>query len=349
MAGGRVFSRSEVIALLMLIHCLRAEDLGSRCSGRNLRRTLHKFEETAQQNKPITTEFLTTLSTLPGRHLRPTPRGRRHFSARIQYYTNAMASFHLARLVNSGDISTNSGPISATKCSPCARTIARNYRAVFCDRCDIWCHIVKCGGVTPRSYKLMKMATENHAWMCNNCLWKQLPFTITNNFGKEATPEISTEANNANHAPSTPQPNELQDAMNSQLIKNRDNNSREVLVVHLNINSIQNKFEELKLLNDSLKGQIIIISEPKIDRSYPNSQFKLRGYHMYRRDRSKGGGGLIAYCTSLLPSKTVKIPRSYKTLEAIAIESKVGQNDVIFLAIAIDRPKSLDVTQITTI
>ena len=44
-----------------------------------------------------------------------------------------------------------------------------------------------------------------------------------------------------------------------------------------NINSIQNKFQELKLLIDSLKSQIFIVSETKIDRSYPDEQLKLQG------------------------------------------------------------------------
>jgi exonuclease III len=75
--------------------------------------------------------------------------------------------------------------------------------------------------------------------------------------------------------------------INSELIKK---NTREALLIHLNINSIQNKFEELKILNDQLKSHIIFISETKNDKSYPNSQFSMAGYIMYRLDRKKGGG-----------------------------------------------------------
>ena len=65
-------------------------------------------------------------------------------------------------------------------------------------------------------------------------------------------------------------------------------------MIHLNINSIQNKFDELKLLNRGLKSQVIILSETKIDSSYKSDQFRLQGYQMYRKDRKKGGGGLFA-------------------------------------------------------
>lgn len=47
-------------------------------------------------------------------------------------------------------------------------------------------------------------------------------------------------------------------------------NIREVLLIYMNINSLQNKFEELKILNDFLKSHIIFISEMKIDKTYLN-------------------------------------------------------------------------------
>ena len=62
-------------------------------------------------------------------------------------------------------------------------------------------------------------------------------------------------------------------------MEERKHNSHNAFVAHLNINSIQNKLEELKLLNDSLKAQKLILSETKIDRSYPDDQFRLQGYN----------------------------------------------------------------------
>ena len=56
----------------------------------------------------------------------------------------------------------------------------------------------------------------------------------------------------------------------------RGKNWRNILISHLNINSIQNKFEDLKLLNNQLKSQLIVITETKIDGMYPNAQFQLQ-------------------------------------------------------------------------
>ena len=82
-----------------------------------------------------------------------------------------------------------------------------------------------------------------------------------------------------------------------------------MLICHQNINSIQNKIEDLKELNKSLRAQIIFVSETKIDSTYPDEQFKMEGYKMFREDRKKGGGGIMAYVTDQVTSKKLKTPK----------------------------------------
>ena len=40
---------------------------------------------------------------------------------------------------------------------------------------------------------------------------------------------------------------------------------------------------------------MFLISESKIDSTFPNMQFKINGYNLFRSDRSRFGGGLILY------------------------------------------------------
>ena len=68
--------------------------------------------------------------------------------------------------------------------------------------------------------------------------------------------------------------------------------------------------------------------ETKIDGTYPNSQFAIKNYYLYRNDRVKGGGGLMAYFSSVLPSKHLKQPKVFKTIEVLPIQSKFGGKDV---------------------
>ena len=94
----------------------------------------------------------------------------------------------------------------------------------------------------------------------------------------------------------------------SQLIQIRKQNINNFLVTHLNRNSLQNKFDDLKILNNKIGASAIFISETKIDKSYPDSQLNLLGYDMYHRDNAKGGGGLIAYVLSTIPNRKLKLP-----------------------------------------
>ena len=55
----------------------------------------------------------------------------------------------------------------------------------------------------------------------------------------------------------------------------RKMNLNKLVVAHLNINSIRNKFETL-LQNVSGEVDLLMISEKKIDESFPKSQFLIK-------------------------------------------------------------------------
>lgn len=44
-----------------------------------------------------------------------------------------------------------------------------------------------------------------------------------------------------------------------------------IFIVHFNVNSLQNKIEEVVMLIDELKAQVVFLTETKIDGSYPNT------------------------------------------------------------------------------
>ena len=71
-------------------------------------------------------------------------------------------------------------------------------------------------------------------------------------------------------------------------------NSNRIIIGHLNINSIRYKFVDLKLtLNKNI--DILLISETKLDSSFPSKQFLLDGYSLpYRLDREIGGE--VGFC-----------------------------------------------------
>ena len=70
-------------------------------------------------------------------------------------------------------------------------------------------------------------------------------------------------------------------------------NPNKIVIGHLNINSIRNKFEFLKeIVGKNI--DILLVSESKIDDTFPIGQFTMQHYHTpFREDRNGKGGGLI--------------------------------------------------------
>ena len=109
----------------------------------------------------------------------------------------------------------------------------------------------------------------------------------------------------------------------SYLLKQlRQKNWKKIIIGHLNINSIRNKFD---LLADLIKGNIdiMVISETKIDESFPTSQFSITGYSPpYRLDRNNQGGGLLLYVRNDIPSKQI-ICNFSQDIECITVEINI--------------------------
>ena len=60
----------------------------------------------------------------------------------------------------------------------------------------------------------------------------------------------------------------------------------------MNVSSIRNKFVSIQELMKST-FDIFLISDTKIDDSFPNAQLKIEGYESFRKDRDTLGGGLF--------------------------------------------------------
>ena len=76
-----------------------------------------------------------------------------------------------------------------------------------------------------------------------------------------------------------------------------------LILGHLNINSIRNKYEALKFIIGH-NIDIFLISETKLDDSFPTAQFLIKGFSApYRCDRNSKGGGLLLYIREDIPSK----------------------------------------------
>ena len=79
---------------------------------------------------------------------------------------------------------------------------------------------------------------------------------------------------------------------------------------YLNITSIRNKFG---FLVHQVKGNtdILMISETKLDESFPPGQYFLDGYSvLFRFDRNANGGGILLHIKEDIPSKLLSINKN---------------------------------------
>ena len=87
-----------------------------------------------------------------------------------------------------------------------------------------------------------------------------------------------------------------------ELKRFRLSNPKNLISVHLNINSLRNKFETTKNIIQDIFN-ISLISETKIDNSFPNGKFSINGYRIFWRDRNYFGIGLGLYPKERIWSK----------------------------------------------
>ena len=99
-----------------------------------------------------------------------------------------------------------------------------------------------------------------------------------------------------------------------KLTEFRKQNGNKIIIGQLNINHLRNKFGSLsELVSGNL--DIFLVSETKIDSSFPTSQFMMEGFQEpHRLDRSGHGGGLLLYVREGIPSKLVRTENTYEAM-----------------------------------
>ena len=104
-----------------------------------------------------------------------------------------------------------------------------------------------------------------------------------------------------------------------KLKNTRLKNPNRLIIAQLNINSLRNKFDSLvQMLHNNL--DILLISETKIDSSFPTAQFQIEGYTTYSLDRNTNGGGMLLHIREDMQSTLLN---SDMSIESFSIEINV--------------------------
>ena len=92
-----------------------------------------------------------------------------------------------------------------------------------------------------------------------------------------------------------------EDHLMKMLKSTRCENPTNLIIAHVNVNSIKTKFE---YFHDILrKGllDILCITETKLDNTYADALFRCTGFKCYRKDRSSSSGGMLVYIREDIP------------------------------------------------
>ena len=101
----------------------------------------------------------------------------------------------------------------------------------------------------------------------------------------------------------------------------RVNDVSKLIIVNLNINSVRNKME---FLVEFIRGKvdILMVSEIKIDESFPLGQFKIDGFNArFRLDRNNDGGDIMLFVWENIPAEL--IASETPLIEGLYVEVKL--------------------------
>ena len=88
---------------------------------------------------------------------------------------------------------------------------------------------------------------------------------------------------------------------NNQLLQSNEWNvftSKGIRLIHLNVNSLLPKIDEICYIAERTKAAVIGITESKLDEFIFQSESQIDNYDLLRCDRNENGGGVACYIRS---------------------------------------------------
>ena len=119
------------------------------------------------------------------------------------------------------------------------------------------------------------------------------------------TPEISL-VNEDQFKPLT-QENNTGDELVDTICERRQKHPKNLIISHVNINSVRNKFEYVYDLLSKGLIDVLCITETKLDDSFSSILFACQGYKCYRKDRNMSSGGMMIFIREDIPHNRMSL------------------------------------------
>lgn len=105
-----------------------------------------------------------------------------------------------------------------------------------------------------------------------------------------------------------------------ETVKLRNMYRNNMIIGHLNVNSLNSKFSEMSDLIVRSNFEVMVISETKLDESFSDALFEIENYSMYRQDKQSNSGGMMIYVSKNIPSTIGNVKICNDEVECLAIE-----------------------------
>ena len=177
---------------------------------------------------------------------------------------SVMASYNIILLY--GDIALNPGPIRwpSTVCGKCLKL---NQRALLCDLCSKWSHILRVG-VNEIHYKVLSEATEDFNWPCLLCLFEQLPCSVIIDYVINSCDSLFDSVLSSDYCSANPY---------------------SLPCICLSSQSVMNKVPDFKALIVTEHPDIVSVTESFLDSSISDCECFPKGFQLFHCDRSHHG------------------------------------------------------------
>ena len=229
-----------------------------------------------KDNELFTIQYITTVDVIRPNHIK----NQSSLYALTKLKFSKHHSYFKYLLILSGDINLHPGPVKYP-CSVCAKPSGKEL-SISCEKCGLWLH-KKCDP----TFKL----ENNSSSICKPCqnkphdnldnVWVEFPFD-DDFFRDKETVSFDEKIND--------------DAYKTDPVAGwKAFNKRGLHLIHLNINSLLSKIDELREIAEKTRATVIGITESKLDGSVLDREINIDGYELVRSDRNRHGGGVACY------------------------------------------------------
>ena len=163
----------------------------------------------------------------------------------------------------------------------CTKAVGK--KVVCSDNCGQWVH--------KKMLHTLKNISNDSSYICRLCkdknidssdnIWHQFHFS-DDYFADDITVPSETQSNSDLDT--------LSSTENWKIF-----NKRGLHLIHLNINSILSKIDELRVIAKKSRANVIGITESKLDKTVLDEEINIDGYELARSDRNRHRGGVSCY------------------------------------------------------